>query len=57
MIGGAVVDQHYADEIGASGYASDAIGAVRLAQQFSNDTSAPSLPDPGEKDDHNAQET
>jgi 5-methyltetrahydrofolate--homocysteine methyltransferase len=35
MIGGAVVDQHYADEIGASGYASDAIGAVRLAQQFS----------------------
>lgn len=34
MIGGAVVDQHYANEIGAHGYASDAIGAVRLAQQF-----------------------
>ena len=36
MIGGAVVDQHYADEIGAHGYASDAIGAVRLAQRFSS---------------------
>jgi 5-methyltetrahydrofolate--homocysteine methyltransferase len=29
MIGGAVVDQHYAEEIGANGYAGDAIGAVR----------------------------
>ncbi|NLD91140.1 MAG: dihydropteroate synthase [Fibrobacter sp.] len=37
MIGGAVVDQHYADEIGADGYASDAIGAVRLAQRLSED--------------------
>lgn len=36
MIGGAVVDQHYADEIGAHGYAGDAIGAVRLAQHFSD---------------------
>ncbi|MDX9715094.1 MAG: homocysteine S-methyltransferase family protein [Dissulfurispiraceae bacterium] len=35
MIGGAVIDQKYADEIGANGYASDAIGAVRLAQKFS----------------------
>jgi 5-methyltetrahydrofolate--homocysteine methyltransferase len=35
MIGGAVVDQHYADEIGAHGYAGDAIGAVRFAQRFS----------------------
>ncbi len=38
MVGGAVVDQHYADEIGASGYASDAIGAVRLAQRLSGKT-------------------
>jgi 5-methyltetrahydrofolate--homocysteine methyltransferase len=38
MIGGAVVDQHYADEIGAHGYAGDAIGAVRLAQLFSGKT-------------------
>lgn len=34
MIGGAVVDQHYADEIGAQGYAADALAAVRLAKQF-----------------------
>jgi 5-methyltetrahydrofolate--homocysteine methyltransferase len=38
MVGGAVVDQHYADEIGAHGYAGDAIGAVRLAQLFSGKT-------------------
>lgn len=56
MIGGAVIDQHYADEIGADGYAGDAIGAVRLAQQFSGETAAPSLPDSAEKDDHHAQE-
>lgn len=34
MIGGAVVDQHYADEIGADGYAADAMAAVRLAQKL-----------------------
>lgn len=42
MIGGAVVDQHYADEIGAHGYAGDAIGAARLAQRFSSDSANPS---------------
>ncbi len=36
MIGGAVVDQHYADEIGAQGYAADALAAVRLAQRFNS---------------------
>ncbi len=34
MVGGAVVDQAYADEIGADGYASDAMEAVRLAQRL-----------------------
>ena len=38
MIGGAVVDQHYADEIGAQGYAADALAAVRLAQGFGTGT-------------------
>jgi 5-methyltetrahydrofolate--homocysteine methyltransferase len=32
MVGGAVVDQHFADEIGADGYAEDAMAAVRLAR-------------------------
>ncbi len=31
MIGGAVVDQNYADEIGADGYSEDALQAVKLA--------------------------
>jgi len=31
MVGGAPVSQRWADEIGADGYAEDAIGAVRLA--------------------------
>lgn len=57
MIGGAVVDQHYADEIGANGYASDAIGAVRLAQQFSGEPSASPTPDPAGKDNSNAPKT
>ena len=35
IIGGAVVDQEYADEIGASGYAADAVEAVRIAQKLS----------------------
>nr|WP_320114749.1 homocysteine S-methyltransferase family protein [uncultured Desulfuromonas sp.] len=50
MIGGAVVDQHYADEIGASGYAGDAIGAVRLAQQFSEEVEP--VDSPGKDDPH-----
>ena len=32
MVGGAVVTKEFADEIGANGYAGDAIEAVRLAQ-------------------------
>ncbi|WP_341876263.1 homocysteine S-methyltransferase family protein [Defluviitalea saccharophila] len=32
MVGGAVVTKEFADEIGANGYAEDAIAAVRLAQ-------------------------
>ena len=35
MIGGAVVDQEYATEIGASGYAADAVEAVRVAERLS----------------------
>ena len=35
MIGGAVVDQEYATEIGASGYASDAVQAVKVATELS----------------------
>ncbi|MCE5299961.1 MAG: homocysteine S-methyltransferase family protein [Spirochaetia bacterium] len=35
MIGGAVVTQSYADEIGADGYSKDAYDAVRLAQRLS----------------------
>jgi 5-methyltetrahydrofolate--homocysteine methyltransferase len=34
MIGGAVVDQNYSDEIGANGYAKDALDAVRLVQKL-----------------------
>jgi len=34
MVGGAVIDQNYSDEIGADGYARDAMEAVRLAQRF-----------------------
>ena len=34
MVGGAVVDQPYADEIGADGYAADAMAAVRLARRL-----------------------
>jgi 5-methyltetrahydrofolate--homocysteine methyltransferase len=34
MIGGAVVNQHYADEIGADGYAADAYAAVKLAESL-----------------------
>ena len=45
MIGGAVVDQHYADEINAHGYAGDAIGAVRLAQKFCSATQKETPPE------------
>jgi 5-methyltetrahydrofolate--homocysteine methyltransferase len=34
MIGGAVVDQTYADQIGADAYATDAMESVRLAKRF-----------------------
>ncbi len=34
MIGGAVIDQEFADEIGADGYAQDAYAAVKLAQEL-----------------------
>ena len=34
MIGGAVVDQNYADQIGADAYVVDAMESVRLAKQF-----------------------
>ena len=34
MIGGAVVNQQYAEEIGADGYAPDAYGAVKLAKRL-----------------------
>ena len=34
MIGGAVITQEYADEIGADGYSKDAADAVKLAQRL-----------------------
>ena len=34
IIGGAVVTQEYADEIGADGYSTDAADAVRLVKQM-----------------------
>ena len=34
MVGGAVVTQDYADSIGASGFAADAVGSVRIAKQL-----------------------
>lgn len=34
MVGGAVVNESYAAEIGANGYAKDAHGAVKLARQL-----------------------
>ena len=36
IIGGAVVTQDYADEIGADGYSSDAADAVRVVKQLLN---------------------
>jgi len=57
MVGGAVVDQHYAKEIGASGYAGDAIGAVRLAQQFSGIESEQLSSNPPTKDATDDQAT
>jgi 5-methyltetrahydrofolate--homocysteine methyltransferase len=37
MIGGAVITQEYADEIGADGYSRDAAEAVKLAQRLVRD--------------------
>ena len=34
MIGGAVITQEYADEIGADGYSADAADAVKLAKRL-----------------------
>ncbi len=34
VVGGAVVDQHYANDIGAHGYAADAVEAVRLVERL-----------------------
>ena len=34
IIGGAVITQEYADEIGADGYSSDAADAVKLVQRL-----------------------
>jgi 5-methyltetrahydrofolate--homocysteine methyltransferase len=36
IIGGAVVDQDYADQIGADAYAADAMDSVRIAQKFTS---------------------
>jgi len=38
MIGGAVVDKNYANEIGAQGYAMDAMEAVKIAQALAKET-------------------
>lgn len=37
MIGGAVITQEYADEIGADGYSKDAADAVKLAKRLNSD--------------------
>ena len=37
MVGGAPVTKSWADEIGADGYSEDAMGAVRLAQELSEE--------------------
>jgi methanogenic corrinoid protein MtbC1 len=34
MVGGAPVSQRWANEIGADGYAEDAVGAVKLATKL-----------------------
>ena len=39
MVGGAVLTQEYADKIGADFYSKDAMGAVRLANEFFNSIS------------------
>ena len=36
LIGGAVITQGYADEIGADGYSTDAADAVRVAKKLLN---------------------
>ena len=37
MIGGAVITQEYADEIGADGYSRDAADAVKLAKRLNSE--------------------
>lgn len=37
MVGGAVLTREYADSIGADGYAKDAMGAVRYAEEINNE--------------------
>ena len=39
IIGGAVITQDYADEIGADGYSEDAVGAVALVKRLMGETS------------------
>ena len=38
MIGGAVITQEYADEIGADGYSKDAADAVKLAKRLNSES-------------------
>ena len=38
MVGGAVLTEEYAKEIGADGYGRDAMAAVRLAERFMQET-------------------
>ena len=40
MVGGAVLTEEYASAIGADGYAKDAMGAVRLCEQWIADESS-----------------
>ena len=39
IIGGAVITQDYADEIGADGYSEDAVGAVALVKRLMGESS------------------
>ena len=40
IVGGAVLDQHYADSIGADKYAKDAMEAVRYAEEMDRELRA-----------------
>ena len=48
MIGGAVITQDYADEIGADGYSRDAAEAVRVAQRLTDTPGVQELQEPAE---------